>query len=109
MQVGKQLQWIGVQFDLVRWTITPHEDKIPQVLTFLHLVAEGKAIHIKPLRHMLGVLAWYTGVVPHLKAFLVPLYQWLYAIKNAGRPSRLLRAIAQAFLQTLEHPTPQPC
>eukprot|EP00971_Amphidinium_carterae_P089624 1774194-Amphidinium_carterae.1 len=109
LQIGKQLQWIGVQFDLTNWTIAPHEDKLPQVVTFLQSVAQGKAVHIKPLRHMLGVLAWYTGVIPHLKAFLAPMYSWLHSMTNAGRPSKALRAIAQAFLVALQCPAPRPC
>eukprot|EP00971_Amphidinium_carterae_P058306 1153381-Amphidinium_carterae.1 len=57
MQVGKQLQWIGVHFDLMSWTMVPQPDKLPQLLTFLNLVEQGKAIHLKPLRHILGVLS----------------------------------------------------
>eukprot|EP00971_Amphidinium_carterae_P321037 6381635-Amphidinium_carterae.1 len=109
LQHGKQLQWIGVHFDLVHWTVQPQGDKLPQLLGFLDSVVRGQPAHVKPLRHMLGVLAWYTGVLPQLKAFLAPLYKWLHAIKNAGRPSKLLRAIAQAFLIALQSPVPQPC
>eukprot|EP00971_Amphidinium_carterae_P139245 2759271-Amphidinium_carterae.1 len=80
----------------------PQPDKLPPLLAFLALVEQGKAFHLKSLRQVLGVLSWYTGVVPHLKAFLSPFVQWLSAMKNAGRPSKKLRVIAQAFKLALK-------
>eukprot|EP00971_Amphidinium_carterae_P096628 1912502-Amphidinium_carterae.1 len=91
MQLGKELQWIGVHFDFHHWTMAPQADKIPQLITFLTLVEQGKTIHLRNLRHIMGVLSWYTGVVPHLKAFLSPFFAWVSAMTNAGRPSKLLK------------------
>eukprot|EP00971_Amphidinium_carterae_P314112 6243519-Amphidinium_carterae.1 len=91
MEHGQQLHWIGVHFNLALWTMEPQADKLPPLLAFLESVEQGRTIHLKPLRHIMGVLSWYTGVVPHLKAFLTPFFAWVSAMKNAGRPSKSSR------------------
>eukprot|EP00971_Amphidinium_carterae_P216133 4290126-Amphidinium_carterae.1 len=55
------------------------------------------------------MLSWYTGIIPHLKAFLPPLYAWMHAMQSAGRPSKHLKATAQAFLTALSMEVQLPC
>eukprot|EP00971_Amphidinium_carterae_P086563 1712965-Amphidinium_carterae.1 len=103
MQLGKELQWIGVHINLHEWTLQPHEDKLPQLINFLRLVEKGQTMHIKPLRALGTPWAYCLG------AFLTPFFTWMHAVKNAGRPPQKLRVVAQAFHKVLQSRVATPC
>eukprot|EP00971_Amphidinium_carterae_P350444 6491545-Amphidinium_carterae.1 len=109
LQFGQLLEWIGIEINLREWTVRPSPDKLAHITSFLDLIAQGSSIQVKPLRRVMGVLAWYTGIIPHLKVFLGPLYAWLHALQGSGRPSKHLRAIARAFMSALHMPVSKPC
>eukprot|EP00971_Amphidinium_carterae_P027745 547068-Amphidinium_carterae.1 len=93
-QFSERLQWIGIDIDLAVWVIRPSPDKLPGLLSFLETIAQGHNIRAKSLQRVLGQLSWYTGIFPHLKVFLPPLYAWLHAMQSASRPSKHLKATA---------------
>eukprot|EP00971_Amphidinium_carterae_P097847 1936104-Amphidinium_carterae.2 len=109
LQFGQLLEWIGIEVNLMAWTLRPSPERLPSIISFLDLIAQGSSIHLKPLRRVMGVLAWFTGIIPHLKVFLGPLYAWLHALQGSGRPSKQLRAIARAFMTALHMPVEKPC
>ena len=70
---SRQLTAIGWYFDLQRMTVRPGDKGIQKMCVWLFRRLQGPECSVKNLRSVLGLLRWYSAVIPHGSSQLVHL------------------------------------
>jgi hypothetical protein len=96
--------WLGYQINAATaWAqLTPKKMLI--IVPILDNLISGKAHTAQSILELLGRLQWASAAYPYMRPFLQPLYAWQRATQTAGRPSTLIRMLAQCMLSIITKP-----
>ena len=94
--------WLGFVIDPQGPCVQMARDKHLLVVGILEELRSGKVLSATQIASALGRLQWATTACPLTKPFLQPFWAWKKACLTAGRPSKLIRALAFLLLSLFD-------
>ena len=102
--IGTTNIWLGYQINsLTAWAqLTPK--KMTTIVAILDALIQGTLHTAQEILELLGRLQWASAAYPYMRPFLQPIYAWQRATLTAGRPSFLIRTLAQCMMNIIQRP-----
>ena len=85
------LECIGWRLDFITWTVMPKEKGMCKIMLalFKDIAPQQRRVSIKVLERTLGLLMWYSAVIPCGKSFLLSLYACMHSSENGNSHTHL--------------------